>query len=104
MGGGELEPETNAVKCKNEERITKPRWRDCYSFLRDCVYCGVHSIGLLCGHFCQKKEVQAAAIPSVGSGGQTQTPYYDTVHVHVVLQPHEPDLELKENVAYDPSR
>ena len=89
MGNGEWEPETNAVKCK---RIAKPRWRDCYSFLSDC---GVHSIGFLCGHFCQKKKVQAAAIPSVGSGGQTQTPYYDTARVHVVLQPHKPDLELK---------
>ena len=61
-------------------------------------------VGFLCGHFCQKKRkssTTATTVPPGGSaGGQTQTPYYDTVHV--VLQPGEPDLELKENVAYGP--
>ena len=66
-------------------------------------------VGFLCGHFFQKKRkssTTAAAVETVppgGSGGQTQTPYYDTVRVHMVLQPHEPELELKENVAYGPS-
>jgi hypothetical protein len=76
-------------------------------------------VGFLCGHFCQKKRKSntaageaappagsggAAASEAVtpagseGSGGQTQTPYYDDV----VLQQREPDLELKENVAYGP--
>ena len=64
-------------------------------------------VGFLCGHFCQKKKkssTTSAAVPPGGSGGQTQTPYYDTVHICVVLQPGEPDLELKENVGYDPLR
>jgi hypothetical protein len=55
----------------------------------------------MCGHFCQKKRKSSTAagetIPPAGSGGQTQIPYYD-----VVLQPCDPELELKENVAYGP--
>jgi hypothetical protein len=56
----------------------------------------------MCGHFCQKKRKSSTlaageTIPPAGSEGQTQIPYYD-----VVLQPREPDLELKENVAYGP--
>ena len=65
-------------------------------------------VGFLCGHFCQRRRKSSTAaaagetVPPGGSGGQTQAPYYDTVHV--VLQPREPDLELKENVAYGPFR
>ena len=61
-------------------------------------------IGFLCGHFCQKKSkssTRAAAgetVPPGGSGGQTQTPYYD----NVVIQQSDQELELKENVAYGP--
>jgi hypothetical protein len=75
-------------------------------------------VGFLCGHFCQKKRKSsttagetippagsggAAALEAVtpaGSAGQTHIPYYDDV----VLQQREPDLELKENVAYGPMR
>ena len=59
-------------------------------------------IGFLCRHFCQKikKQSPAAAESVPPSGGQTQIPYYDDV----VLQPHEQELELKENVAYGPLR
>jgi hypothetical protein len=39
-------------------------------------------------------------VTPAGSGGQTQTPYYDDV----VIQQCDPDLELKENVAYGPMR
>jgi hypothetical protein len=59
-------------------------------------------VGFLCGHFCQKKRKSSTAAgataPPAGSEGQAQTPYYDDV----VLQQREPDLELKENVAYGP--
>jgi hypothetical protein len=62
-------------------------------------------VGFLCGHFCQKKRKSSTAAGetvtpagSEGSAGLTQTPYYDDV----VLQQREPDLELKENVAYGP--
>ena len=65
------------------------------------------TVGFLCGHFCQKKRKsnRATGVPppvaSVATGGeQTQIPEYDDV----VLQPNEPDLELKENVAYGPVR
>jgi hypothetical protein len=75
-------------------------------------------VGFLCGHFCQKKRKSSTAageaVPPAGSGGaaaseavtpagsrgQPQAPYYDDV----VLQQREPDLELKENVAYGPMR
>ena len=51
-------------------------------------------IGFLCGHFCRKERKTTAIVP------QTSTPYYDDV----VLQQHEQELELKENVAYAPVR
>jgi hypothetical protein len=67
--------------------------------------CGVNFINFMCGHFCQKKRKSSTAAGetvtpagSGGSGGQAQTPYYDDV----VLQQRDPDLELKENLAYGP--
>ena len=38
------------------------------------------------------------AVPPGGSGGQTQTPYYDDV----VIQQSDQELELNENAAYGP--
>ena len=56
------------------------------------------TIGFLCGHICQKKRKRAEILPP---SEQTQIPYYDDV---VLQQPDEQELELKENVAYDPVR
>ena len=55
------------------------------------------TIGLLCGHLCQKKRKPstAAAETVPPSGGQTQIPYYDDV----VLQQ---EVELEANIAYTP--
>ena len=39
-------------------------------------------------------------VPPGGSGGQTQTPYYDIGDV--VIQQSDQELELKENIAYSP--
>ena len=49
-------------------------------------------VGFLCGHFCQKERKNAEIV------SQTRTPNYDDA----VLQQHEQELELKENVAYGP--
>jgi hypothetical protein len=45
----------------------------------------------------QVQQLVRLHVPPAGSEGQTQIPYYD-----VVLQPCDPELELKENVAYGP--
>jgi hypothetical protein len=51
-------------------------------------------IGFLFGHFCQKKRKSSTTadetVTPAGSGGQTQTPYYDELE----------EVELEENVAY----
>lgn len=44
-------------------------------------------VGFLCGHFCRRKTPH----------GQTQLPVHEDVQLQ---QPHEQDIELKENVAY----
>ena len=56
-------------------------------------------IGFLCGHFCQKESKVTARTVSQCEKAQG-TPYYDDV----VLNQHEQELELKENVAYAPVR
>ena len=50
-------------------------------------------IGFLCGRFCRRERKRDGKLP------QTQTPRSD-VYDDVVLQQHEQNLELKENVAY----
>ena len=53
------------------------------------------TVGFLCGHFCQNKRKTAGNV----SHKKTQrTPYYNDV----VLQQHQQELDLKENVVYGP--
>ena len=57
-------------------------------------------IGFLCGHFCQKesKVIQTGTISQCDHEKIQGAPYYEDV----VLNQHEQELELKENVAYAP--
>ena len=53
-------------------------------------------IGFLCGHFCRRERKRDG---KHSQSEQTQTPRPD-IYDDVVLQQHERNLELKENVAY----
>ena len=99
VGNGEWEPDPNTVKCKNERKGSLSNEAK-IAIASSVTVFTVASIlffivGFLCGHFCQKKSTRSAAgetVPPGGSGGHTQTPYYDDV----VLQ----QVQLTENVAY----
>ena len=113
MGNGEWEPDPNKPKCKNESivQISKQGMlsQDGKIAVASSVTVFIVAsilffiVGFLCGHFCQKSRKPASVAasesvpPGVGTGGQTQIPYYDDV---VLKQ----EVELTENIAYGPLR
>ena len=119
MGNGEWEPDPSEAECigtSTASHMKTPRSFEALNLEGKIAVASsvtvftvasilFFTIGVLCGHFCQKKRkpsTAAAAEPETvpPSGGQTQIPYYDDVVLQ--QQCHEQELQLNENVAYVP--